>query len=150
MDEWLSIARFVLEAMIIPAVVFVFKIYSDKMSMLAEEKKRAVDLERQITGMKRDSQLKALDSKIDRNAMQFVHTREELESTLEVRKFLGSQINVEFAGVGLWRLASPVYAEMSTGEGSLCYYMTPGFPTNMRSGSHLIDWLIPKFTKNNI
>jgi hypothetical protein len=68
---------------------------------------------------------------------------------IKVHKFLGSQIWAKFAGVDLWRLASPVYAEVVTSEGKLCYYMLPGFPTNMRSGSHAIDWLIPKFTRNN-
>jgi len=68
---------------------------------------------------------------------------------LKVNKFMGSQIATEFAGQDMWRLAHPVYAEVSTSEGRLCYYMLPGFPTNMRSGSHLIDWLIPKFTRNN-
>jgi len=68
---------------------------------------------------------------------------------IKVNKFMGSQIATVFAGTDLWRLAHPVYAEVSTSEGSLCYHMNPGFPTNMRSGSHLIDWLIPKFTRNN-
>jgi len=72
-----------------------------------------------------------------------------MDRTIKVNNFLGSQIVTEFAGHDLWRLASPVYAEVSTNEGNLCYYMKPGFPTNMRSGSHCIDWLIPKFTGNN-
>jgi hypothetical protein len=68
---------------------------------------------------------------------------------IEVKKFIGSKIITEFAGQDLWFLSNSVYAEVLTSEGSLCYYMLPGFPTNMRSGSHLIDFLIPKFTGNN-
>ncbi len=68
---------------------------------------------------------------------------------LKINDFRGSQIITEFAGVDLWRLAQPVYAEVLTNEGKLHYYMKPGFPTNMRSGSHLIDLLVPKFTRNN-
>jgi len=68
---------------------------------------------------------------------------------IKVNDFRGSQIITEFAGVDLWRLSNPVYVEVLTNEGKLCYTMHIGFPTNMRSGSHLIDWLIPKFTKNN-
>ncbi len=68
---------------------------------------------------------------------------------IKVNKFLGSLIKTNFAGSDLYRLAEPVYVEVSTSDGRLCYYMKPGFPTNMRSGSHAIDWLIPKFTSNN-
>jgi len=68
---------------------------------------------------------------------------------LEVHGFIGSQIVAEFAGVDLWRLSNQVCVDVKTSEGILCYHMNPGFPTNMRSGSHLIDWLIPKFTRNN-
>jgi len=68
---------------------------------------------------------------------------------IKVKWFKGSQINTNFAGIDLYRLKDPVYVEVSTNEGKLCYYMKPGFPTNMRSGSHLIDFLIPKFTSNN-
>ncbi|MDR2582368.1 MAG: hypothetical protein LBC75_02680 [Fibromonadaceae bacterium] len=68
---------------------------------------------------------------------------------IKVNSFKGNQIITEFAGVDLWRLSKPVYVEVLTNEGKLCYTMKIGFPTNMRSGSHLIDWIIPKFTKNN-
>jgi hypothetical protein len=68
---------------------------------------------------------------------------------IKVNRFIGSQICAEFAGVDLWRLANPVYAEVSTSEGKHHYWMAIGFPTNMRSGSHLIDWRVPKFTRNN-
>jgi len=68
---------------------------------------------------------------------------------IRVRTFIGSQIATEFAGRDLWRLKEPVRVEVITSEGNLIYRMKPGFPTNMRSGSHLIDWLIPKFTSNN-
>jgi len=68
---------------------------------------------------------------------------------IKVNDFKGSPIITEFAGVDLWRLSNPVYVEVLTNEGKLCYTMLAGFPTNMRSGSHLVDWLIPKFTGNN-
>jgi len=68
---------------------------------------------------------------------------------IRVNDFTGSQIVTEFAGEDLYRLSYPVHAEVFTNEGRLVYDMAIGFPTNMRSGSHLIDFLIPKFTKNN-
>jgi len=68
---------------------------------------------------------------------------------IKVNSFIGSQIITEFAGVDLWKLSSPVEVDVFTNEGRLHYEMFTGFPTNMRSGSHLIDFLIPKFTKNN-
>jgi len=68
---------------------------------------------------------------------------------LEVYDFVGSQITTEFAGMDLYRLKNYVSVSVWTNEGVYAYTMLPGFPTNMRSGSHLIDWLIPKFTKNN-
>lgn len=69
---------------------------------------------------------------------------------IKISKFLGSRIKTEFAGVDMYRLAEPVYVEVCTNEGKLLYWMAPGFPTNMRSGSHLIDFLIPKFTNNRM
>jgi len=68
---------------------------------------------------------------------------------IEVYDFTGSQIATEFAGVDLWKLSSPVEVDVFTNEGRLHYDMDAGFPTNMRSGSHIIDFVIPKFTKNN-
>jgi len=68
---------------------------------------------------------------------------------IKVNRFKGSHIYTEFAGIDLYRLKEPVYVEVGTNEGTLLYWMQPGFPTDMRSGSHLIDWLIPKFTENN-
>ena len=68
---------------------------------------------------------------------------------IKVNDFFGSQIITEFAGVDLWRLSNPVEVHVLTNEGRLRYSMDVGFPTNMRSGSHCIDWLIPKFTGNN-
>jgi len=68
---------------------------------------------------------------------------------IRVNDFWGYPIITEFAGVDLWRLSNPVYVEVFTNEGKLCYTMDMGFPTNMRSGSHLIDFIIPKFTANN-
>jgi len=68
---------------------------------------------------------------------------------IKVFDFIGSQIITEFAGVDLWRLKEQVAVSVYTSEGVLVYNMKPGFPTNMRSGSHLIDFIIPKFTRNN-
>jgi len=68
---------------------------------------------------------------------------------IKVIDFNGSQIETKFAGVDLYRLTNPVYAEVLTNEGKLCYTIDIGFPTNMRSGAHYIDWLIPKFTGNH-
>ena len=59
-------------------------------------------------------------------------------------------IITEFAGEDLWRLKNRVVCPVRTNEGVLTFTMLPGFPTNMRSGSHAIDWLIPKFTGNNL
>jgi len=68
---------------------------------------------------------------------------------IKVYDFIGSNIVTEFAGVDLWRLKEQVAVSVYTSEGVLVYNMKPGFPTNMRSGSHLIDFIIPKFTRNN-
>jgi len=68
---------------------------------------------------------------------------------IKVNSFTGSRIVTEFAGTDLYKLSLPVHVEVLTNEGKLVYDMAIGFPTNMRSGSHIIDWLIPKFTENN-
>jgi len=68
---------------------------------------------------------------------------------IKVNDFSGSQIVTTFAGKDLWMLEKPVYVEVKTNEGKLLYYMQIGFPTDMRSGSHIIDAIIPKFTANN-
>jgi len=68
---------------------------------------------------------------------------------IKVNYFTGSRIVTEFAGEDLYKLKEQVSVSVFTNEGKLCYTMLPGFPTNMRSGSHCIDWLIPKFTGNN-
>jgi len=68
---------------------------------------------------------------------------------IKVNSFTGSPIITEFAGVDLWRIKECVSVVVFTNEGKLVYTIKPEFPTNMRSGSHLIDCLIPKFTKNN-
>jgi hypothetical protein len=68
---------------------------------------------------------------------------------IEVYDFTGDQIATVFAKEDLYRLECEVTAKVYTSEGVLHYAMKPGFPTNMRSGSHAIDWLIPKFTGNN-
>jgi len=69
---------------------------------------------------------------------------------IKVNWFRGSHINTDFAGVDFYRLANHVHVEVGTDFGTLRYTMRMGFPTNMRSGSHAIDWLIPKFTGNNL
>jgi len=66
-----------------------------------------------------------------------------------VNSFIGTHILTEFAGVDLYRVKNDIAVDVFTSEGRLRYFIAPGFPTNMRSGSHCIDWLIPKFTKNN-
>jgi len=68
---------------------------------------------------------------------------------LEVYNFIGSQIETVFAGQDLWQLSKPVSVAVATSEGKYVYNMSPGFPTNMRSGCHVIDSIIPKFTGNN-
>jgi len=68
---------------------------------------------------------------------------------IKVSYFKGPQIVTEFAGVDLWRLKNKVEVSVFTSEGTLVYTMKPKFPTNMRSGSHVIDSIIPKFTGNN-
>jgi hypothetical protein len=68
---------------------------------------------------------------------------------LKVISFKGDQIKTEFAGKDLYRLIERVEAKVKTTEGVLHYIMLPGFLTNMRSGSHAIDGIIPKFTENN-
>ena len=51
----------------------------------------------------------------------------------------------------MWRLAKRVDCVAKTAEdGVFEFTMLPGFPTNMRSGSHAIDFIIPKFTSNNL
>ena len=68
---------------------------------------------------------------------------------IEVLSFSGTQIETEFAGEGLWRLADDVKCEVKTDEGVLRYKIFKGFVTNMRSGASCIDCIIPKFTGNN-
>jgi len=69
---------------------------------------------------------------------------------LEVLSFEGSQIETRFAGKDLWRLAKRVDCMVKIKKcGVLWFTMHAGFPTNMRSGSHAIDFVIPKFTENN-
>jgi hypothetical protein len=69
----------------------------------------------------------------------------------KVIKFSGDLITTVFAGKDLWRLASKVQCKVFTEkDGVYRYTMHPGFPTNMRSGSHAIDSIIPKFTSNNL
>jgi hypothetical protein len=68
---------------------------------------------------------------------------------LKVISFDNSKIVTEFAGQDLYRLKQRVELRVKTTEGVLHYTMFPGFLTNMRSGSHAIDVIIPKFTENN-
>jgi hypothetical protein len=63
--------------------------------------------------------------------------------------FNGDQIETIFAGVDLYKLITDVSVHVNTDEGALHYVMKAGFLTDMRSGSHAIDKIIPKFTKNN-
>jgi hypothetical protein len=72
-----------------------------------------------------------------------------MSKEIKVLQFTGSFISTIFAGEDLWRLSNTVNCVVTTDEGKLRYTMHSGFPTNMRSGSHVIDPLIPKFTGNN-
>lgn len=69
--------------------------------------------------------------------------------TIKVKEFTGNLISTHFAGEDLWKLSDDVEIWITTDEGDLHYSLRSGFPTNMRSGSHVIDFLIPKFTANN-
>jgi hypothetical protein len=73
-----------------------------------------------------------------------------MTSDVEVLEFAGTQIETKFAGEDLWRLAKRVDCAVKTRDGVLKFTMRPGFPTNMRSGSHAIDFIIPKFNDNNL
>jgi len=68
---------------------------------------------------------------------------------LKVYDFTGHDIVTKFAGQDLYRIARNILVFVYTNEGKLRYEIKTGFPTNMRSGSHFIDCLIPKFTDNN-
>lgn len=69
---------------------------------------------------------------------------------IKVIEYPNVPIITEFAGKDLWRLKNLVVCPVQTNEGVFKFTMYPGFPTNMRSGSHWIDWIIPKFTGNNL
>jgi len=69
---------------------------------------------------------------------------------LEVLEFAGTQIETKFAGEDLWRLAKRVDCAVKTKDGVLKFTMRAGFPTDMRSGCHAIDFIIPKFNDNNL
>jgi len=71
---------------------------------------------------------------------------------IKVSKFIGDQIETNFAGKNnLYRIAKDITAKVYLeGAGCLEYMILKGFPTNMRSGSHIIDPIIPKFTGNNL
>jgi len=68
---------------------------------------------------------------------------------MKVLKFKGDPIITEFAGDGLYRIAKTASCTVWTDVGVLRYIIHAGFITDMRSGSHAIDWIIPKFTKDN-
>jgi len=72
-----------------------------------------------------------------------------MTNDIEVLEFAGSQIETIFAGEDLWRLTKRVDCMVKTKDGVLKFTMQAGFPTNMRSGSHAIDFIIPKFNENN-
>jgi len=58
---------------------------------------------------------------------------------IKVLEFAGSQIETKFAGEDLWRLIKQVDCVVKTAkDGVFKFTMYPGFPTNMRSGSHAI------------
>lgn len=71
---------------------------------------------------------------------------------IKVKSFEGSQIDTNFAGKSnLYRIAKDVSAKVYLeGEGVLKYNILKGFPTNMRSGSAIINSIIPKFSENNL
>jgi len=73
-----------------------------------------------------------------------------MASEIKVLEFTGSQIETKFAGEDLWHLAKRVDCSVKTDEGTLKFTMHAGFPTNMRSGSHAIDFIIPKFNDSNL
>jgi len=68
---------------------------------------------------------------------------------INVWGFTGTKINTNFSSKGLYEISEPVDITIRTDEGVLRYFIRPGFLTDMRSGSHCIDPIIPKFTKNN-
>jgi len=70
---------------------------------------------------------------------------------IKVREFSASQIKTRFAGENLWRLTERADCMVRTEkDGVLWFTMHAGFPTDMRSGCHAIDFIIPKFTGNNL
>jgi len=71
---------------------------------------------------------------------------------IKVSKFIGNEIETNFAGKNnFYRIAKDISAKVYLeNDGCLEYHILKGFPTNMRSGSHIIDPIIPKFTGNNL
>lgn len=67
---------------------------------------------------------------------------------MKVNNFSTTAIDVMFAGEDLYRLSCDVCVSIWTDEGLIEWELKTGFPTNMRSGSHVIDGIIPKFSKN--
>lgn len=67
---------------------------------------------------------------------------------MQVSRFTATPLEVTFAGENLYRLAIDYQVDIYTDEGLLRWNLLAGFPTNMRSGSHAIDPVIPKFTDN--
>lgn len=68
---------------------------------------------------------------------------------MKVLSYYGSPIKVIFGGKDYWRLENPVDIEVKTDEGVYRWHLKAGYPTNMRSGSDLINSIIPKFSGNN-
>jgi len=67
---------------------------------------------------------------------------------MKVLHFKGDPIITEFAGEDLYRVVKTTSCTVWTDVGVLRYTIHAGFITDMRSGSHAIDWIIPKFTNN--
>jgi len=74
-----------------------------------------------------------------------------MDSNIEIKAVFAGQIKVEFAGKDVYKLIEPVVIKVETCDsGVLRLQVSPGFSTDMRSGCHAIDLLIPKFTENNL
>jgi len=70
---------------------------------------------------------------------------------LKIKEVFASSIEVAFAGKDIYQIVEPVTIKVKTFDsGTLGLYIAAGFITDMRSGCHAIDPIIPKFTKNNI
>jgi hypothetical protein len=68
---------------------------------------------------------------------------------MKLISFEGNQIITEFLRQGYFRLAAPVSLRVKTDAGLLAYEFSPGFVTDLRSGSNAINGIIPKWAANN-